>query len=52
MKKLIGLPLSYLFYYLGDFVYSYELLPYSGYSFLMETSLEIQEWANLNRPWR
>lgn len=52
MRKLIALPLSYLFYYLGDFSFNSGIFPYCIYKHLMETSLEIQEWANLNRPWR
>jgi hypothetical protein len=56
MKKIIAYPLTYLFYYLGDFtskimiVFNSNIL-FNLYQTFMRWSIDIQDWAKLNKPW-
>lgn len=57
MKKIIGLLGSYMFFYLGDWTSllmektGWEWL-YSIYREFMNWSLNLQYWADLDRPWK
>ena len=57
MKKVIGLIGSYAFFYLGD--WTSILMKKTGCEFLypiykefMNYSLNLQYWADLDRPWK
>jgi len=57
MKKFVGLVLSYLFFYLGD--WTSILMQKTGwdrlyvlYKEFMNWSLNLQYWADLDRPWK
>jgi len=52
MKKLIAYPLSWGLYYIGDFICSIPDFPYPIYSQVMLWSLEVQEYGELESPWK
>ena len=57
MKKIVGYIGSYSFYYLGHWtsiiMYKFDLdFLYPLYRELMNWSLNLQYWANLDRPWK
>ena len=57
MKKILGYFGSYFFYYLGDLIskpmmwLDLEFL-YPVYKKCMHISLDIQDWAHLEKPWK
>ena len=52
MKKLIAYPLSWGLYYIGDFICNIPDFPYPIYSQVMLWSLEVQEYGELESPWK
>jgi hypothetical protein len=57
MKKFIGYIGAYSFYYLGHWTSiimgkSRFVFLYTAYSWLMNTSVNIQDWAGLDKPWK
>ncbi len=56
MKKIVGWPLTWGLYYMGNFTSNYIMnwfpRAYLLYSKLMVWSLSVQEWSGLERPWR
>lgn len=58
MKKLIAFPISYILYYAGDLIskpmYAYDSFAwlYPAYKNLMYLSSVVQDWANLDGPWK
>lgn len=57
MKKIVGLLGSYMFFYLGDWtsiiMYKFNLdFLYPVYRDFMNWSLNLQYWADLDRPWK
>lgn len=58
LKKLIAYPISHILYYIGDLI-SKPMLEYDSFAWLypayhtlMFLSYEVQEWGNLEGPWK
>lgn len=55
MKKIIAFIPSWVLYFVGDVVSRTPLFKREGgwrvYNWSMATSLEIQEWGELSKPW-
>jgi len=52
MKKLIGYPLAWALYYLGDLISRIPNFNYTVYKNLMIWSSDVQEWSGLKSPWK
>ncbi len=56
MKKLIAYPLAWGLFYLGDFISNTKIFNegsfYNLYNWCMIKSSEIQDWGELNSPWK
>lgn len=53
MKKVVGIPLSYLFYYIGDIACRIRTLWGARlYQNSMHISGVIQDWCGADKPWK
>ena len=53
MKKIIAYPITYILYYIGDFISKHfkSETSYKIYSWFMIKSGDIQDWSKLSKPW-
>lgn len=52
MKKLIGYPVTWILYYLGDILSRTPNFNYTVYNKLMIWSSNVQNWCKLSSPWK
>lgn len=52
MKKIIAFIPVYILYYIGDRLSKFDSLgSYKAYNWFMQRSVQLQDWAKLNKPW-